>query len=55
MVLIEQLTADIVAAIDKFEKETGILITSIEQKHHMLEGVAVVYERKILTSIVEKN
>ena len=55
MTIIQQLTKEIYIAIDKFEKETGIIITTIEQKHEVVNGEAVVCDRQIKTAILRQN
>ena len=47
MVIIEQLIQEIYKAIDQFERETGLVISAIEQKHQVVDGKAFVYNRDI--------
>lgn len=50
MVIIKQLTEEIYRAIDQFEKETGLLISTIEQRHEIHGGVPVLTHRQIKLS-----
>jgi len=55
MVIIEQRIHDIYKAIDQFEKETGILVSNIEQKHGISGGQSYVYDRKMTFSYIHHN
>lgn len=55
MVIIEQLTADIYKAIDQFERETGLLISSIRQDHEMHNGIPIVVNREIKLSSISRS
>ena len=55
MTQIEQLTEEIYRAIDQFEKETGLLISSIHQNHEIHNGIPVVLHREIKLSTANKN
>jgi hypothetical protein len=55
MVIIDQLIQDIYKAIDKFERETGLVISSIEQKHQVVDGNAIVYHRDMKLGAVKNK
>ena len=55
MVIIKQLTEEIYRAIDQFEKETGLLISSVIQQHETHNGIPVVIHREIKLSSTNKS
>lgn len=55
MVIIKQLTEEIYKAIDQFERETGLLISSVIQEHETHNGIPIVINREIKLSSISRS
>ena len=55
MVIINQLTEEIYKAIDQFERETGLLISSVIQQHETHNGIPIVINREIKLSSISRS